>query len=410
MRYAIAAAVLTALALPAHGADLGGNGMADLEERIAELEATTARKGNRKVSLVISGQISKAMLWHDIDTMGGDGKMRVIDNGSSPSVMRFAGDAKLNASFSAGFIYEFGVDSTRGKGLGQDMDDIYLRHAAVWLSTPVGKVTLGQTATATDGVAEITVANTAVASRMMSVDPMATYAGPEKDAAGRNLSPMALDGDRHELVRYDTPTLAGFMMSVAYAPGASLTGEDIWDVALRYSGEFSGFRMAAGAGYRHERNGEVWDMTTTANQWQITGWALGFIPIWSFVTIPSPTMVNGPTDTKTLTSSASVMHMGTGLFANLSAAKQDDNLVWGDMRVLHVQGGMERNFFGIGATTMFVGYGDHRVSGGEHSKVYEAGIVQAIDGLAADLFLTGRMYDTDGDENKVVIGGMRIKF
>ena len=34
-------------------ADLGGNCCADLEERVAELEATTARKGNRKVSLTV---------------------------------------------------------------------------------------------------------------------------------------------------------------------------------------------------------------------------------------------------------------------------------------------------------------------------------------------------------------------
>ena len=39
----------------ASAADLGGNCCADLEERIAELEATTARKGNRKVSLTVSG-------------------------------------------------------------------------------------------------------------------------------------------------------------------------------------------------------------------------------------------------------------------------------------------------------------------------------------------------------------------
>ena len=36
-------------ATPAVSADLGGDCCADLEERVAELEATTARKGNRKV-------------------------------------------------------------------------------------------------------------------------------------------------------------------------------------------------------------------------------------------------------------------------------------------------------------------------------------------------------------------------
>ena len=51
-RFAIAAALgLVVGAGSARAADLGGNCCADLEERIAELEATTARKGNRKMSL-----------------------------------------------------------------------------------------------------------------------------------------------------------------------------------------------------------------------------------------------------------------------------------------------------------------------------------------------------------------------
>ena len=49
----------------AQGADLGGDCCGDLEERIAELEATTARKGNRKVSLAIYGQVNEAVLFWD---------------------------------------------------------------------------------------------------------------------------------------------------------------------------------------------------------------------------------------------------------------------------------------------------------------------------------------------------------
>ena len=41
----------------AKAADLGGDCCADLEERVAELEATTARKGNRKMSLTVNGQV-----------------------------------------------------------------------------------------------------------------------------------------------------------------------------------------------------------------------------------------------------------------------------------------------------------------------------------------------------------------
>ena len=47
-------------AKPAHAADLGGDCCADLEERIAELEATTVRKGNKKVSVQLYGQLNKA--------------------------------------------------------------------------------------------------------------------------------------------------------------------------------------------------------------------------------------------------------------------------------------------------------------------------------------------------------------
>ena len=51
---------------PVLAADLGGDCCADLEERVAELEATTARKGNRKVSLEIYGQVNQGVLWWDI--------------------------------------------------------------------------------------------------------------------------------------------------------------------------------------------------------------------------------------------------------------------------------------------------------------------------------------------------------
>ena len=64
---ALAAAGLLAGGLSvssASAADLGGNCCADLEERIAELEATTARKGNRKVSLTISGWVAEQVMFH----------------------------------------------------------------------------------------------------------------------------------------------------------------------------------------------------------------------------------------------------------------------------------------------------------------------------------------------------------
>ncbi len=86
----------------ANAADLGGNCCADLEERIAELEATTARKGNRKVSLTISGWVSQQVsVWDD----GVETNAYVSDIGSTlNSNFKMTGGAKIAAGVSAGYV------------------------------------------------------------------------------------------------------------------------------------------------------------------------------------------------------------------------------------------------------------------------------------------------------------------
>ncbi len=62
----MAASIAIGATRAADAADLGGDCCADLEERIAELEATAVRKGNRKVSLTITGYVTKQiMFWDD---------------------------------------------------------------------------------------------------------------------------------------------------------------------------------------------------------------------------------------------------------------------------------------------------------------------------------------------------------
>jgi len=51
------------LSKSARAADLGGDCCADLDERVAELEATTVRKGNKKVSVTLYGQVNRAALF-----------------------------------------------------------------------------------------------------------------------------------------------------------------------------------------------------------------------------------------------------------------------------------------------------------------------------------------------------------
>src|SRR6185312_12366540 len=60
------------------------------------------------------------------------------------------------------------------------------------------------------------------------------------------------DGDGRKLrVRYDTPSFAGFTLSGSYGTEVvpEPTGVDVWDVALRYAGEFAGLRIASAIAY-----------------------------------------------------------------------------------------------------------------------------------------------------------------
>ena len=101
-----AVSLFAAMGAPALSADLGGDCCADLEERIAELEATTARKGNRKVSLTISGWVNEAVFGWDDGTAHG---VYQGTNSLEQSRFRFTGEAKIDKDWSAGFVLEVGV-------------------------------------------------------------------------------------------------------------------------------------------------------------------------------------------------------------------------------------------------------------------------------------------------------------
>ncbi len=205
----LAAALIAGListANTATAADLGGNCCADLEDRIAELEATTARKGNRKMSLTVYGSVNQALLWADID---GESDSAIGNNANFSSRFGFKGETKVREGFKAGFVIEVGVggfDADAGSFDDYLSNDIGLRHAFVYVDTGVGKFAIGQASSATDGIAEITIANTVVASKLLSFEHIGI--------------PAVFDGGRGHAVRYDTPSLAGFVGS------ASITSDD----------------------------------------------------------------------------------------------------------------------------------------------------------------------------------------
>src|SRR5579885_3344823 len=86
---------------PAKAADLGGDCCADLEERVAELEATTVRKGNKKVSVTISGWIVKLGSWWDD---GHESNFYVGDKDTTlSSHIQISGSATIAPGWSGGY-------------------------------------------------------------------------------------------------------------------------------------------------------------------------------------------------------------------------------------------------------------------------------------------------------------------
>src|SRR6476646_12004704 len=119
----------------ASAADLGGNCCADLEERVAELEATTARKGNRRVSLTVSGHVNEAVMWFD------DGHERNVYIGTNmiaQTRFRFVGQAKITPDVKAGYLLEIGTEAPSLSNNNANQDDfsggvLSIRHSAWWI-------------------------------------------------------------------------------------------------------------------------------------------------------------------------------------------------------------------------------------------------------------------------------------
>jgi hypothetical protein len=108
------------VAKPAKAADLGGDCCADLEERVAELEATTARKGNKKVSVQIYGKVNRAvMFWDD----GGEQNVYSVDNYNESSRTGFKGNAKISDDWSAGYRLEWEYRMAASSRVNQFEDD-----------------------------------------------------------------------------------------------------------------------------------------------------------------------------------------------------------------------------------------------------------------------------------------------
>ncbi len=387
-------------------ADFGGDCCADLEERVAELEATTVRKGNRKVSLTIYGQVNTGVMYWD---NGNEDNVYVVDNDNSSTRFGIKGKAQINAEWAAGYKIEIETESASSNRVREDNDDlnnsdILIRQAYWYLeSKRLGRVGVGSQHTSNSGIAEIDLGGTNVVALFDTKQGRALEAYANNGAGNFNIGQLGNyywgNGEFNQnrnIVRYDSPTFAGFVVTAAWGE------DDIWDVALRYAGEFGSIKVAAGIAY-----GEDTDFSADNG-------GLGSAERKNEV-------ING---------SISALHMPTGLFLTFAAAHQerssfqnlannDEGEFWG------IKGGVYQKFFTVGKTSVYAEYRDYGLEFRNAAntltlttsdEVWGGGVVQKIDAAAMELFLAYQHHDIDnslvtGERNvDVVLGGGRIKF
>lgn len=426
---ALTAAVLlcgVAAGSSAQAADLGGNCCADLEERIAELEATTARKGNRKVSLKISGWVNEAVFgWND----GTESNVYVGTNNLEQSRFRFTGEAKIDNDWSAGYTIEVGVwgrDSSRwNQNSPGDQSNpsstalhdygLQLRKSNWFLkSKRLGKVTVGLDGTATYHLLDD--ANITNTRAVEDAEAPAVYQGSFLIRSGgvfvKNLRWNDVErgfnngtpgqSGRRDIVRYDSPEFAGFAVATSWGE------DDLWDAALTYKGEFNGIKLAGRVGY-----GQSTDPAGTGTN--CGGPKGGFKCTW-------------------WGAAGTVLHAPTGLYVYGGHGEQDiDSLpanLDGTSTTWFIQPGIERKWLPLGDTTIYAQYrkDDAGANPGKtldaDLKFWSAGVVQEIDAAAMSLYLMYRHADgsfvtptaVNGatfhsiDAFQQVIGGAQIKF
>ena len=222
---------------PSKAADLGGDCCADLEERVAELEATTVRKGNRVMSVTLTGRVDEALLFFDEGT-GGDQDVYVVDRGSR---FRIEGAGNVRPGLKLGYRIELNTrpnaaskigpkDETDPNGDNGD-NNVFGTGDVYWYADheSLGRLTVGNASGSMDNVGNVNL-------------PGSIFDGAGSYASGIGISGKfnTVGGMYGSVVRWDTPTFGN-----ALGFSASWGQDDVWSVAAVYGQEFNGLRIAA---------------------------------------------------------------------------------------------------------------------------------------------------------------------
>jgi len=403
LRIALTLGIFAGLPEAARAADIEGDCCSDLEERVATLEATTARKGNRKVSLTISGYVAQELTWWDD---GGERNAYLHGLGPTQAThVKFTGEAQFSPGWKAGYMLRiqnladnpFGRNATTGQAIDQSSADFNQGlnvQMSYWYlqSKDLGKVSVGRQADASKSVAMFT-----DQSGTQIIDNYTFLAGFPQFAIRRNgvLVPgltwgqlgycysqnVPLGGDCDGLVmnsaRYDSPVFGGFSVSASWGE------DDDWEIAARYAGHWNDFKIQLGAGYSDNTDERI-----------------------------SGTAVMISKDSEFFQAGGYIEHEPTGLFVHAAYGREDNNNalltnghVAPNSHQWYIKAGIRRRWMPLGATVVYGDFAEYddqlgptALALGAKSSTfsrYGGGIAQEIDAAAMTVYLKVQRYDAD---------------
>ncbi len=368
------------------------------------------KSGNKKVTLSLSGQVNRVSFFADDGTLNG---FFHSDNEASSTRWRLKGQAKINSEWTAGTYMEQDVESNSSdkvtideSGTGSGDNDIDQRHMVVWIdSKKLGRVWVGKTDTGSNNITQIDLSGTSVIdySGLQDIGGGLSFRtegvlgvldseskfvpgdadGPKVSAGSTQTGSgvySQFDGlSRRNLLRYDTPSFAGFKAGVTTAQG------DQWDGWLRYKAHYKqiGLKVAAGVAY--------WEQGESTNV--MDGGYGGSISL--------------------LHSSGANLTFSGGVADREDTTTDKTEDPWG----IYVKPGWQLNLTSLGKTNVSAHYAraeDFQKNDDEFES-FGFAIVQNIDAAALELFLFYRQYSLDRDAedfediNIAGLGG-RVKF
>lgn len=402
--------------------------------------AAPVASGGNLVTLTLSGQIDRALLWGDD---GLDSKLHQVDNNNSSTRFRIVGEARPIAGTVAGINLETEIkpNSSGTTTLTQNLPQpasastFTIRQAEIYGGNPRwGEVRLGFGSTASYLTAETDLSGTAVVTYESVADFDGGFAFRQKGAAlvpsGGGFMPSPTDAygpavgsvynffdglGRDDRIRYDTPVWNGMQLAGSLLDGGA------FDFAGRFAREYPELKVAGALGLA---------FATSRDHSQPGAYGYAGVPLGAGGisldlrnTAPgAPTIADvSANGSNQLDGSVSVLFR-SGLNLTVAGGIRDPEYRDPTGRSLspslvYVKLGYKHRFLPIGVTAFSVDFAenDDLIFAGDHARAYGIAAVQNIDRFGMEVYLGGRYETLDrsfADYRPIIaiMSGARVRF